>query len=53
MRTIDLSDSDFDTLMKWIGQRSGGIRRSSLRAENLERRAILVLKKIHKRYGTE
>jgi hypothetical protein len=53
MHSIDLSDSDYDTFMKWIGQRCSVPRPSSRKAQELERRAYLVLKKINKRYGTK
>ena len=53
MRSIDLSNGDFQTLMRWIGQRCANPTARGLRAENLERKATLVLRKINKKYGTE
>ena len=53
MRIIELSDSDYDTLMNWIGKRCSGSKPGTLSAQNRERRAFNVLKKIYKKYGTE
>lgn len=53
MRTIEMSDKDYDALMKWIGRRGSGSKPGSLSAQNQERRAIIVLKKIYKKYVTE
>ena len=53
MRSIDLSNGDYATLMKWIGQRCTSPRPQGNKADEVERRAFLVFKKINRRYGTE
>lgn len=50
---MELSDTDFDIFIRWVRQRLARPRPHGRKADELDRRAALVLKKINRKYGTE
>lgn len=53
MKAIEMSNQDFDTLIRWIGMRCFGGSKSGIGYGNLERRSLLILKKLYRKYGSK